>query len=85
MEYPSSKGSLNYSFIYLVNDYQVVRRLHLSWYEKYLANTISTFDVLKLERALEVERMSNLELQKKIATLRSQPNTSAEPSEHRGA
>jgi hypothetical protein len=39
----------------------------------------------KLERALEVERMSNLELQKKIATLRSQPNTSAEPSEHRGA
>lgn len=34
----------------------------------------------KLERALEVERMSNLELQKKITTLRNQQNLSGEPS-----
>lgn len=39
----------------------------------------------KLERALEVERMSNLELQKKVSTLTNQSNTSAEPTEHRGA
>ncbi|RXI06166.1 hypothetical protein DVH24_018208 [Malus domestica] len=35
---------------------------------------------LKLERALEAERISNLELQKKIPTLRSQSQSSAEPS-----
>ncbi|CAB4318510.1 unnamed protein product [Prunus armeniaca] len=34
----------------------------------------------KLERALETERMSNLELQKKIPTLRSQSQSSSEPS-----
>ncbi|KAM2002385.1 hypothetical protein ACFX15_026090 [Malus domestica] len=34
----------------------------------------------KLERALEAERISNLELQKKIPTLRSQSQSSAEPS-----
>ncbi|KAL4613771.1 protein FIP1 [Castanea sativa] len=34
----------------------------------------------KLERALEVERMSNLELQKKVSTLTNQSNTSAEPT-----
>ncbi|KAK4565137.1 hypothetical protein RGQ29_006984 [Quercus rubra] len=39
----------------------------------------------KLERALEDERMSNLELQKKVSTLTNQSNTSAEPTEHRGA
>ncbi|CAN6541259.1 unnamed protein product [Malus baccata var. baccata] len=33
----------------------------------------------KLERALEAERISNLELQKKIPTLRSQSQSSAEP------
>ncbi|KAB1199255.1 hypothetical protein CJ030_MR0G025551 [Morella rubra] len=38
----------------------------------------------KLERALEIERLSNLELQKKIATQRSHSNTSVEPSEQRG-
>ncbi|EOY30253.1 FRIGIDA interacting protein 1 [Theobroma cacao] len=38
----------------------------------------------KLERALEVERMSNLELQKKISTLRSSAHTSAGTSEQRG-
>ncbi|XP_021276582.1 uncharacterized protein LOC110410950 [Herrania umbratica] len=38
----------------------------------------------KLERALEVERMSNLELQKKISTLRSSAHTSAGPSEQQG-
>ncbi|OMO67167.1 hypothetical protein CCACVL1_20725 [Corchorus capsularis] len=39
----------------------------------------------KLERALEVERMSNLELQKKISTIRSPTYASAESSEQRGA
>ncbi|KAM3693702.1 hypothetical protein ACJW31_07G003600 [Castanea mollissima] len=39
----------------------------------------------KLERALEVERMPNLELQKKVSTLTNQSNTSAESTEHRGA
>ncbi|MBA0784036.1 hypothetical protein Gotri_001661 [Gossypium trilobum] len=40
----------------------------------------------KLERALEVERMSNLELQKKISTFRNQTCTSStESSEQRGA
>ncbi|KAA3486159.1 FRIGIDA interacting protein 1 [Gossypium australe] len=40
----------------------------------------------KLERALEVERMSNLELQKKISTFRNQTYTSStESSEQRGA
>ncbi|MBA0574344.1 hypothetical protein Goshw_029404 [Gossypium schwendimanii] len=40
----------------------------------------------KLERALEVERMSNLELQKKISTSRNQTYTSStESSEQRGA
>ncbi|ONH97584.1 hypothetical protein PRUPE_7G198700 [Prunus persica] len=34
----------------------------------------------KLERALEAERMSNLELQKKIPTLRSQSQSSSEPT-----
>ncbi|XP_068344567.1 protein FIP1-like [Pyrus communis] len=34
----------------------------------------------KLERALEAEQISNLELQKKIPTLRSQSQSSAEPS-----
>ncbi|XVF48889.1 hypothetical protein PTKIN_Ptkin03bG0224700 [Pterospermum kingtungense] len=38
----------------------------------------------KLERALEVERMSNLELQKKISRLRSPTHTSAESSEQMG-
>uniref|UniRef100_A0A2P2KHD0 Protein FIP1 n=3 Tax=Rhizophora mucronata TaxID=61149 RepID=A0A2P2KHD0_RHIMU len=38
----------------------------------------------KLERALEVEQMSNLELQKKLTTLRSQSNVSPEQSEQRG-
>jgi len=71
MEYPSSKGIV-YSFNYLV-------------YAEHLANRISNFDFLKLERALEVERMSNLELQKKVSTLTNQSNTSAEPTEHRGA
>lgn len=71
MEYPSSKGIV-YLFNYLV-------------YEEHLANTISNFDFLKLERALEDERMSNLELQKKVSTLTNQSNTSAEPTEHRGA
>nr|KYP46871.1 hypothetical protein KK1_031517 [Cajanus cajan] len=36
----------------------------------------------KLERALEVEKMSTLELQRKLSTLRSQTNTSAEATEH---
>lgn len=54
-------------------------------YEEHLANTISNFDFLKLERALEDERMSNLELQKKVSTLTNQSNTSAETTEHRGA
>ncbi|KAJ1437127.1 TMEM192 family [Sesbania bispinosa] len=35
----------------------------------------------KLERALETERMSNLELQRKISTLRNQSHTSAEATE----
>ncbi|XP_027339562.1 protein FIP1 isoform X1 [Abrus precatorius] len=35
----------------------------------------------KLERALEDERMSNLELQRKISTLRNQSHTSAETAE----
>lgn len=40
----------------------------------------------KLERALEVERMSNLELQKKISTFRNQTYASStESSEQRGA
>ncbi|XP_060674785.1 protein FIP1 [Ziziphus jujuba] len=39
----------------------------------------------KLERALEAERISNIELQKKITTLRTPSNASAEPSEQRGA
>ncbi|XP_059432479.1 protein FIP1-like [Corylus avellana] len=39
----------------------------------------------KLERALEAERMSTLELQKKIATLKNHSNASADSSEHRGA
>ncbi|KAL4340148.1 hypothetical protein GQ457_08G003420 [Hibiscus cannabinus] len=40
----------------------------------------------KLERALEIERMSNLELQKKISTLRNpSPHTSGESSEQRRA
>ncbi|CAI9100722.1 OLC1v1037882C1 [Oldenlandia corymbosa var. corymbosa] len=34
----------------------------------------------KLERALEIERLSNLELQKKLATLKSQSRESMEPS-----
>ncbi|GAB4838043.1 Cleavage polyadenylation factor subunit fip1 [Ancistrocladus abbreviatus] len=37
----------------------------------------------KLERALEAERMSNLEFQRKISALRSQVQESAEPIEHR--
>ncbi|CAJ1975751.1 unnamed protein product [Sphenostylis stenocarpa] len=36
----------------------------------------------KLERALEAERMSTLELQRKVTTLRSQSYTSAEATEH---
>ncbi|KAK6944739.1 TMEM192 family [Dillenia turbinata] len=39
----------------------------------------------KLERALEVERMSNLELQKKISTLRSHQSESSEQTERLGA
>ncbi|KAF3439687.1 hypothetical protein FNV43_RR17965 [Rhamnella rubrinervis] len=39
----------------------------------------------KLERALEAERMSNLDLQKKITTLRNQSRPSAEPPEQQGA
>ncbi|KAK6941288.1 TMEM192 family [Dillenia turbinata] len=39
----------------------------------------------KLERALEVERMSNLELQKKISTQRSHLSESSEQTEQRGA
>ncbi|KAK7304003.1 hypothetical protein RJT34_14974 [Clitoria ternatea] len=36
----------------------------------------------KLERALEAERLSNLELQKKVSTLRNQSHTSTEATEH---
>ncbi|KAI4344607.1 hypothetical protein L6164_011813 [Bauhinia variegata] len=40
----------------------------------------------KLERALESERISNIELQKKISTLRTQPHSSsAEPTEQERA
>ncbi|KAK9275676.1 hypothetical protein L1049_022943 [Liquidambar formosana] len=39
----------------------------------------------KVERALELERMSNMELQRKISTLRNQPHVSAEPTEQGGA
>ncbi|EXB38955.1 hypothetical protein L484_027390 [Morus notabilis] len=38
----------------------------------------------KLERALEAERMSNLELQKKITILTKQSHVQAEPTEQRG-
>ena len=48
-------------------------------------NDINVMTMLKLERAVEVERMSNLELQKKISTFRSPTHTSAESSEQRGA
>ncbi|PON41305.1 hypothetical protein PanWU01x14_290620 [Parasponia andersonii] len=39
----------------------------------------------KLERALEVERLANLDLQKKISILAKQSHVSAEPTEQQGA
>lgn len=42
---------------------------------------ISCYDIMKLERALEAERMSNLELQRKVSTLRNQSHTSPEATE----
>lgn len=87
MEYPSSKGIV--SSLLLANMLMIISSsnsgLHLPLVWDIFANLISKFDVLKLERALEVERMSNLELQKKITTLRNQPTASVEPTENRGA
>lgn len=54
-----------------------------SSFMKLIADMKLIIDWLKLERALEAERMSNLELQKKLSTSRNQSNVSTEPSQQR--
>lgn len=77
---------LSHLFFQLIGERLSNPTLGFTWLGlEYLADAISKFDVLKLERALEAERISNLDLQKKITTLKNQSNASAEPTEHRGA
>lgn len=53
----------------------VIEKLCANFMEtiSYLRIILLCDDLLKLERALEAERMSNLELQKKISVLSKQP------------